>query len=361
MGARRVRQLRRRACRPGCASTTATPAWRDVESLADRAAPGQAERRGRRSCCSPDADADDVARALLAGDRTELVRAHPRRPGAAASAGEEARATGTGVAVARCRAGVRRRRPVPAPVEPATERRYARRASATSAGLAQHRRRRARAADPSGGARSASGSRGSWPRAADGTTSAADGARVTLRTVRRGLVDCGSDTVVCDVAVTPPVAATARTRSTRTSAVGLAGAVRPGRPGHRAVLPDLRRPRRRAAAAGDGARRPDDLVGPRPVPRCWPARGFYVIRYDNRDTGRSTRAPGPGDPPACWCAAFAGPAGAGAVLAGATWPTTRFGLLDHLGIESAHVVRRVDGRDDRADDGDRAARSGCAR
>ena len=34
------------------------------------------------------------------------------------------------------------------------------------------------------------------------------------------------------------------------------------------------------------------------------------------------------------------------------------GLLDHLGIERAHIVGRVDGRHDRADDGHRAPRAG---
>ena len=38
-----------------------------------------------------------------------------------------------------------------------------------------------------------------------------------------------------------------------------------------------------------------------------------------------------------------------------------FGLLDHLGLESAHIVRRLDGRDDRPDDGARCTPSGCGR
>ena len=44
--------------------------------------------------------------------------------------------------------------------------------------------------------------------------------------------------------------------------------VRAGRQRRRALLPDLRRPRRRAAAAGDGSRRPDDLVGSRALPHA---------------------------------------------------------------------------------------------
>ena len=36
-----------------------------------------------------------------------------------------------------------------------------------------------------------------------------------------------------------------------------------------------------------------------------------------------------------------------------------FGLLDHLGLDSAHVVGRLHGRHDRADDGDRAAAAGA--
>ena len=101
------------------------------------------------------------------------------------------------------------------------------------------------------------------------------------------------------------------------------------------MLPDVRRPRRRAAAAGDGARRPDDLVGRRLLPQLG-RRGFYVIRYDNRDTGRSSRVRGRvtrGE----LVRAFARPRGRTPYtmsdLAG-----DAVALLDHLGLDSAHVV-----------------------
>jgi pimeloyl-ACP methyl ester carboxylesterase len=65
-------------------------------------------------------------------------------------------------------------------------------------------------------------------------------------------------------------------------------------------------------------------------------RGFYVIRYDNRDTGRSTRGHGRVTR-AALMRAFAGrsvrPPYTMSDLAG-----DAVGLLDHLGLDSAHVV-----------------------
>ncbi len=65
-------------------------------------------------------------------------------------------------------------------------------------------------------------------------------------------------------------------------------------------------------------------------------RGFYVVRYDNRDTGRSSRGRGRVTR-AMLVSAFAGrrvkvPYTLDALSDDA------FGLLDHLGLESAHVV-----------------------
>ena len=65
-------------------------------------------------------------------------------------------------------------------------------------------------------------------------------------------------------------------------------------------------------------------------------RGFYVIRFDNRDTGRSTKVPGRVTR-TMLVRAFAGrrvrtPYGLRDLAADA------FALLDHLGLEAAHLV-----------------------
>ena len=70
--------------------------------------------------------------------------------------------------------------------------------------------------------------------------------------------------------------------------------------------------------------------------RMLAARGFFVIRYDNRDTGRSTKLPGRVKRSTI-LRAFAG----GRVRAPYSMTDLAedgFGLLDHLGIDAAHVV-----------------------
>jgi pimeloyl-ACP methyl ester carboxylesterase len=64
--------------------------------------------------------------------------------------------------------------------------------------------------------------------------------------------------------------------------------------------------------------------------------GFYVVRYDNRDTGRSTQAKGRVTR-GMLVSAFAGRR-VKAPYALTAMADDAFGLMDHLGLESAHVT-----------------------
>jgi pimeloyl-ACP methyl ester carboxylesterase len=63
-------------------------------------------------------------------------------------------------------------------------------------------------------------------------------------------------------------------------------------------------------------------------------RGFFVIRFDNRDVGRSSKTPGP--PPRIWPALLGRRVDAAYTLDDLA--DDAVGLLDELGIEAAHVV-----------------------
>ena len=139
---------------------------------------------------------------------------------------------------------------------------------------------------------------------------------------------------------------------------GLRGAVRARRARGRAVLPDLRRPRRRAAAARDGARRPDDLVGPEPCAGCWPSAASSSSATTTATPAGPPRWPGRVTQRPCWCGrSRAG--GADAVHDARTWPTTRFAPPRPPRPRIGPPRRGLDGRDDRADDGDRAPAAGA--
>ncbi len=87
-------------------------------------------------------------------------------------------------------------------------------------------------------------------------------------------------------------------------------------------------------------------------------RGFRVVRFDNRDIGRSTKLRAAGVPNLLEMAV--GRRGSAPYLLRDMAADT-FGLMDHLGIDSRPPRRRLDGRDDRPDSARSRSRGGSAR
>ena len=83
--------------------------------------------------------------------------------------------------------------------------------------------------------------------------------------------------------------------------------------------------------------------------------GRYVIRFDNRDVGLSSKLDGQrAEPMAVLTAMLAGSPIPEVPYTLSDMSNDAIGLLDALGVDRSHVIGRVDGRDDRADDGHRA-------
>ena len=99
------------------------------------------------------------------------------------------------------------------------------------------------------------------------------------------------------------------------------GVLRTGRERHRALLPDLRRPRRRAAAAGHGPRRPDDLVGPGAVPDAAPSAASSSSATTTATPG-ARRGSGAGSAARPWSGRSRAAAGDRRTRS-RTWPGTR--------------------------------------